>query len=290
MFNETSFNPGAVGSKEYISIHLNGRFQWAGFEGAPATQMLNIHGNVGKNIGVGGSIFNDVTGPSRRTGFNIMGAYNLRLSKNNEHHLGMGLGVSLTQHVLDRDKLKTFLPDDPAIAENLNNRLVPDVNLGFYYTYLDKGFAGFSIRNIVQAKRDLFNFDEKVINPMVRNYYFYGGYNFALPKNWTLKPVAMVRMIDALAVSFDISLIASWNNTVWFGTSYRYQDAVAIMAGAQFSIFKFGYSYDVTLSDVRNYSGGTHEVFLELQIFTKKTAGAGKIPWLKRNRVFSPVI
>ena len=289
MFNEISFNPGATGSKDYVSVHLNARQQWVGFEGAPSTQTLSAHGYVGKNMGVGGTFYNDVTGPSRRTGMSIMSAYRLRLSADKAHTLGMGLGVSFTQHIIDEDRLTTYLPDDPAIVVGYNDRFVPDASVGFYYTFKDAGFAGISARNLLQTNRDLFNFDETVVNPMVRNYHIYGGYNFTLPQNWRLKPTAMVRMIDALAIQWDLSLLASFDNKVWFGGSYRHNDAAVAMAGFQFGVFKLGYGYDFTLSDIQNYSAGSHELFLELQIF-KSPEGGQKVPWLKRNRIYSPSI
>lgn len=287
MFNEASLNAGAVGSKEYTQIHLNGRRQWTGFEGSPTTQTLSANGYLGNNLGMGGMIYNDVTGPSRRTGFSISGAYRMRLSQDNNHYLGMGLGVSLTQHFIDVNRLTTFLPNDPAIQNAYNNQLVPDVNVGFYYTYMDKGFAGISAVNLIQSNRDLFDFNRTFVNPMVRNYYLYGGYKFDLIKKWSLTPTIMFRMIDPLAYQLDVSTIATYNKMFWFGASYRMKDAVCALAGMQFGVFKVGYSYDYTLSDIGDYSNGSHEIFLELQIFPNK--GTNKdVPWLKRNRIYVP--
>jgi type IX secretion system PorP/SprF family membrane protein len=290
MFNPISFNPGAAGSNDYVSIHANVRQQWLGFEGAPSSQTISSHGYLGKNMGIGGSFYNEVTGPSRRTGFQAMGAYRLKLSSDRAHMLGMGLSLSMTQHIIDESRLTTYLPDDPAILKGFNNKMVPDANIGFYYTFKDKGFAGISARNLLQTDVNLFDYEVRIVNPMVRNYYVYGGYNFSLPKKWTLTPTGMFRMIDALAMSFDVSVLANYNNTVWFGGSYRYQDAAVAMAGLQFGQFKFGYSYDFTLSDIKNYSSGSHELFLELQVFGKDKSGSSssKIPWLKRNRIYSP--
>jgi|TARA_R110000737_G_scaffold98184_2_gene132440 type IX secretion system PorP/SprF family membrane protein len=287
MFNESSFNSGAVGSKPYTQIQLNGRRQWSGFQGSPTTQQLSVNGYLGNNLGMGGVIFNDVTGPSRRTGFVLSGAYRLRLSRDNNHKLGMGMGVSLTQHFIDINRLTTFLPNDPAVAEAYNNQLVPDVNAGLYYTFKDKGFAGLSVQNMVQSNRNLFDFNQTFVNPVVRNYYAYGGYKFDLKKKWTLTPTAMVRMIDALAMQFDISTIATYNNLLWIGASFRYKDAVCGLIGVQLGVFKFGYSYDYTLSDIGKYSNGSHEIFLELQLFPKKGVNRN-IQWLKRNRLYTP--
>ncbi|MEY3236279.1 MAG: hypothetical protein RI883_380 [Bacteroidota bacterium] len=289
MFNPISFNPGAAGSNEYVSIHANMRQQWLGFEGAPSTQSLSSHGYLGKNMGMGGSLFNEVTGPSRRTGFQILGAYRLKLSSDRAHMLGLGLGFSMTQHLIDESRLTTYLPDDAAIIKGFNNKLIPDASVGFYYTFKDKAFAGISARNLLQTDVDLFDYEIRVVNPMVRNYYVYGGYNFRLPQKWSLTPTGMFRMIDALAMSFDISLLANFNNKVWFGGSYRYEDAAVAMAGLQFGVFKFGYSYDFTLSDIKNYSSGSHEIFMELQINgNEKSGSSSKTPWLKRNRIYSP--
>jgi type IX secretion system PorP/SprF family membrane protein len=287
MFNETSFNPGAVGSKDYVQIHLNGRRQWTGFEGSPTTQTLTVNGYLGKNLGMGGAVYNDVTGPSRRTGFMLSGAYRLKLSADNNHKIGMGLGVTMTQHLIDVNRLTTYLPDDPALAKAYNNQFVPDVNVGFYYTYKDKAFVGISGKNLIQSKRDLFDFNRTFVNPMVRNYFAFGGYRFDLPKNWSLTPSVMYRMIDALAMQLDVTTVAKYKELVWFGVSYRLKDAVCGLAGFQLGAFKLGYSYDHTLSDIGKYSNGSHEIFLELQIYSKKNSNKN-IPWLKRNRVYIP--
>ena len=92
LFNEMLVNPGATGSKEYIPIQMNFRKQWAGFPGAPTTQSISAHANLGNNFGFGGTLFNDVAGPSRRSGMNINGAYHLQLDKTGDHRLGLGLG------------------------------------------------------------------------------------------------------------------------------------------------------------------------------------------------------
>jgi hypothetical protein len=46
------------------------------------------------------------------------------------------------------------------------------------------------------------------------------------------------------------------------GISYRYQDAVAFMAGLNHMGFRVGVSYDLTLGNLRKVSNGSVEVFL----------------------------
>lgn len=288
LFNEMLVNPGATGSKDYIPVQLSFRKQWVNFPGSPTTQALSSHAAIAKNMGFGGTIFNDVAGPSRRTGMNINGAYHLRLDKRDQHKLGFGLGVSLTQHLIDVNQLDTYLPDDPAVLRGYNNQLVPDANFGLFYRFLDKGYAGLSAHNLVELKRDLYDFQTAFVNPLERTYYFLGGYNFAFGDKWGLKTSTLVQMIETTTTQFDVTAIGVYNNMVWLGASYRHTDAVAVLVGGQAGPFRFGYSYDYTLSDIGDYSQGSHEIFLELQFY--KNDSGSRTPWLKRNRIYSPKI
>ncbi|MBS1941403.1 MAG: type IX secretion system membrane protein PorP/SprF, partial [Bacteroidetes bacterium] len=50
---------------------------------------------------------------------------------------------------------------------------------------------------------------------------------------------------------------------VWIGATYRTEDAVSLMVGYWMKkTFQFGYSYDLTMTNLRNYTSGTHEVML----------------------------
>ena len=286
LFNEMMVNPGATGIKDYVPIQLNYRKQWGNFPGSPTTQFLTANGAVAQNFGIGGALFNDVAGPSRRTGMNFNTAYHLQLDPSRSHILSMGLGVSLTQHLIDVNKLTTYLPDDPAVERGYNNQMVPDANFGVFYHYKNKGYAGLSAYNLVQMNRDLYNFETAVQNTLVRTYYFLGGYNFTLSEKFDLKTSTLVQGIETTTIQFDVTAIAEFKKVVWLGGSYRHTDVVVAMAGGQVGPLKFGYAYDYTLSDIGNYSNGSHEVFIELQI--PYGSDSGRTPWLKRNRIFSP--
>lgn len=288
LFNEMIVNPGATGAKEYIPIQFNFRKQWTSFPGSPTTQLISAHSAIAKKMGFGGVIFNDVSGPSRRTGFNINTAYHLQLDKKNEHRLGLGIGVSVTQHLIDVTKLTTYLPDDPAVLRGYNNQMVPDANFGVFYHFKDKGFAGLSASNLVEIKRDLYNFEVPIYNPLKRTYYLIGGYHFDLGKEFGIKATTLTQMIETGTWQVDGTLLGTYKDLVWLGVSYRHTDAVAFLVGGQAGPFKFGYSYDYTLSDIGKYSSGSHEVFLELQLQRSKTGPA--TPWMQRNRIFKPRI
>ncbi len=289
LFNEMLVNPGATGTKDYIPVQINFRKQWTNFSGAPTTQFASVHAKIYKKMGFGGSLYNDVTGPSRRTGLSINTAYHLQLDRKNYHTLGMGIGLSLSQHIIDVNRLNTYLPDDPAVLKGYNSQFVPDANFGLFYRYKNQGFAGLSAYNLVQMNRDLFNFDQAISNTLRRTYYFIAGYTFPLSSTFDLKTTGLVKGIETGTVQADITALAVFKKQVWLGFSYRHADAVSVLFGAQLGVFKFGYSYDYTLSDIGKYSNGSHEIFLELQL-SKGGSMQSKTPWLKRNRIYSPGI
>lgn len=288
LFNEMLVNPGAAGAKDYVPVQLSYRKQWVNFPGSPTTQSLSSHSMLTNRFAIGGILFNDVAGPSRRTGFNFNTAYHLQLDNRDEHQLGFGLGVSLTQHSIDVDKLTTYLPEDPSVVRGFNNQMVPDANFGVYYHYLDKAYAGISAHNLVELNRDLYDFANPFYNPLERTYYLLGGYNFTLDqrKEWRLKVSTLAQMIETTNFQIDGTLLFEYKKLIWLGSSYRHNDAVVFMIGGQVGPMKLGYSYDYTLSDIGDYSSGSHEVFLEFQIFNN--GSSSKTPWLRRNRIYSP--
>lgn len=290
IFNEMFVNPGATGSKkDYIPVHINFRKQWTSFPGSPTTQSVSCHSEVQKNFGFGGSLYNDNSGPSRRTGININGAYMLKLDGNKKtKFIGFGLGFSLAQHVIDVDKLNTYLPDDPAITRGYNNKLVPDANFGVYFKWKENAFVGLSAYNLVQSNRDFYDFQNPLYNPLARTYYLLAGYDFPTQGKMVYKTSTLIRAIETGTVQFDVTAMGVWNNTIYFGLAYRNLDAVAALIGAQLGQFKFGYSYDYTLSDIGKYSSGSHEFYLELQLYNMP--GSGGRNWFKRSLRYAPKI
>ena len=64
-------------------------------------------------------------------------------------------------------------------------------------------------------------------------------------------------------VEADFNLNVLLANIIWIGGSYRTQDAAVAMVEIQLTRkLRLGYAYDFTLTDVRDYSSGSHEIML----------------------------
>lgn len=278
MLNKFTINPAFAGTQKGIPIHIGVRRQWSAIKEAPATQYLSSNFNLGGGLGAGVTLYNEASGPTRRTGLGLAGAYQFTLFKSGENHHQLSLGASgiLSQHALDKKKLETYLPDDPTIIAAYENQLLPDATFGAYYHNSDKYFVALSISNLIQTKTDIYNIANDVKNNFVRNYYLMAGYNIDVSDIVTIQPTAMLRAIEALPMQFDINTRLIYENKYWIGASYRHQDAIVGMFGLSYSGIELGYSYDVTISNIKTYSNGSHELHLTYRIAPRNGVKGGR--------------
>jgi hypothetical protein len=90
------------------------------------------------------------------------------------------------------------------------------------------------------------------------------GYHLTIDKWNEIIPNIMLRS-DVSATVIDANLTYMWDQKIIAGVTYRHTDAVAPMIGYQHFTpkgmsIKGVYSYDYTLSKIKGYSGGTHEI------------------------------
>ncbi len=272
MMDLSMVNPAVAGSYDFTPISLNYRQQWVGFEGAPITQNLNMHKYIGNNVGLGLSFFNEVTSPTRRTGIQLSFAYHIPLSDDFSKKLSFGLSPVFFQHYLNADLITTDQPNDPAVINGFNNQFCPDANFGVMFTKDNKYYVGLSVFNLLQIRRDLFQLMDQVENPIERSYYFVAGYKFQLNEKFAIEPSGLAQYQFHAPFQFDVNLRGVYADRFGLGASYRYQDAIVYMAFVSFGNFRVGYSYDMTLSDINQYSFGTNEFHVSYRIPNKKAS------------------
>lgn len=278
MVNAFAINPAAAGTKTYAPLVIDVRRQWTGIREAPVGQHISYHTSISKQIGIGGYLFNDVAGPSRRTG--LMVALSSQLKVSREAYLSLGIGASLSQYVFDRDKLVTEEANDPTVFNYTTNLLIPDLSGGLKL-FGQNYHVGLSIFNLLQTKVDLFDVMTPVTNDLQRTMYLTGSYLFSLTSNERLffEPSAVARIMFNAPFTFDINGRLIHSSGVWVGISYRFKDAIAPMIGYSGSRIGISYSYDINTSVLNNYNSGSHEVTLTYKSKNKygnRDFGGGK--------------
>ncbi|MDD2634082.1 MAG: type IX secretion system membrane protein PorP/SprF [Bacteroidales bacterium] len=272
MMDLSTVNPAVAGSYDFTPISLNYRQQWVGFEGAPVTQYFNAHKYMGKNVGLGISLFNELTSPTRRTGMQVSFAYHIPLSEDFSKKLSFGLAPVVFQHYLNASLITTDQPNDPAAESGFNNQFCPDANFGVMFSKNNQYYVGLSVFNLLQIRRDLFQVMDQIENPIERSFYLVGGYQFHVHEDFSIDPSALVQYQINAPFQFDVNLRGVYKNRFGLGVSYRYEDAVVYMAFVSFNNFRVGYSYDMTLSDISMYSFGSNEFHVSYRIPSKSSS------------------
>jgi outer membrane protein OmpA-like peptidoglycan-associated protein len=86
----------------------------------------------------------------------------------------------------------------------------------------------------------------------------------------------MLRTTFIKAPQFELGAKVTYNDFVFGGLSYRNRESVIGLIGLNYKNFVLAYSYDLTLTSIRNYSSGSHEVLFAYQFNNKS-----KTPQLK---------
>lgn len=98
---------------------------------------------------------------------------------------------------------------------------------------------------------------------MRRHYMLTGGYIFNVTENVKLKPSVLFKYIPGAPFQADINFSALFKDMIWLGASFRTGDAVsAILEYQATNSFRVGYGYDFTVSEIRKYSNGSHEIMI----------------------------
>lgn len=270
MMNGFLLNPAMAGSVDYSPIRITARQQWTGIKDAPATYAVSGHTPIGMNMGVGGYIFTDMFGPVSRTG--IQGSYAYHIKINSETNLGFGLSFSAFQYVLDENNLHIIDQGDYVINGGTETVFIPDANFGSYL-YSEKYFVGLAAQQLIQFKINLGDNDNNT-NQMVRHYFITGGYKFSLGEEFDLQPSVLIKGTEKSPFQIDVNLKAFYKRNYWLGVSYRSQDAIIALLGIKIDKYYIGYAFDYTLSNIINYTSGSHEIMIGVNLGEGKNSGS----------------
>lgn len=262
-------NIAAAGQSSLTNVNAFYRNQWLGLERAPVTTLLNIDSKLGfMPGGFGLQFYQDELGNESNTMVKLGYSYSLNPFRSGTI-LSFGTSVSYFNKTLGNNYEWIALEEnDSAIPDEGTSDATVDLDFGIYLHKPKKFYIGLSSTHLLQN-----DFRNISIEPK-RHYYLMGGYNFNLDGDFLVLRTNFLTKTDiaALAVDFNVNLLM--NDMLWAGVSARPGDAIAPVLGFQHRItkkeqisyseqfFRVGYSYDITTSELQNFSSGSHEVFL----------------------------
>lgn len=269
MFNSYVFNPAVAGTNNHYQLRLNSRFQWVGMDDSPQTNSLSYYGpHPRKDMGFGGYIYTDATGPISRNG--LYGSYAYNLKVNSEMRFSMGLSAGMIQNRVDGTRISFLDPSDPIANNNtVASDFSPDASVGLYL-YSTDYHVGFAAHQLFGNTLNLFE-ENTGLNKLKTHFYLTGAYRYHLNFDYSIEPAVIIRGSLPAPPQVDLSLKAYYQNFLWLGLSLRSQDALSILLGyTHENRFHFGYSYDMSFSSIRHYNYGSHEIFLGMRFHPVK--------------------
>jgi len=264
-------NYGAAGR-----VALNYRNQWPGLPGTFRSFGASWDQHIPSiGGGLGASFFSDVAGSGLLTTNTISGVYSYLLPlKKGKLFMRFGLQGSVTNKSLNFNRLKfgdQILPTQGFVLPTgeqkpPNSITYPNFNAGWIMVFL-KFYLGFAAHNVIEPNWSFYQNPDEVLP---RRYTIHTGAVIPLnPRNRfdnsSISPNAlfmMQRNFTQLNLGFYVNkgpLVSG----LWFRQTfgqYKNSDAIIMLIGFRKDRFKFGYSYDFTVSDGRSAIPSSHEI------------------------------
>ena len=296
ILNNYVINPAVAGIENYIDVKISHRHQWVGINDAPVTTYLTIHGPTKKSdyeretatsfhasgenprgraywqdytraephSGLGFTMLNDKTGPLNRFAAYGTYAYHIGISQKTSLSAGISAGVqNMTLNAGKLDFANQFQVDPSVASSGYLNRLNPDINAGLWLYSADY-FVGLAAQQIVPSKLKFSDNTVSVVEGrLVPHMFLSAGYRLFLNDDISFLPSTLIKYVSPTPLSFDLNAKLQYQDFVWAGASYRYNDGFAAMLGININnSLNVGYSYDYTTSVLNRVSRGTHEIVI----------------------------
>ena len=284
--NPLYLNPAFAGTARCPRISMNYRNQWpelgSGFNGGFTTYMAGIDGYIEKaRSGLGILYTGDYIAGGLLSTNKVTASYAFQIKFSKKLGLRIGIEGSFIQRRIKWNEL-TFTDMINPYTGFYNNFDVPNStteatpeklntyggDAGFGLLLFNKVFyTGFSMRNAIMPKESFYNDSESKTPIRIIGH---AGANFNIKHKMDYKYNIFVSPNILFAnqgknFQFNAGLMGGVS-LAYFGTWFRYSlrnpDAFIIVLGLRKGKFRFGYSYDVTISKQVGKTGGSHELSL----------------------------
>jgi len=282
--NPLYLNPAFAGTNRCPRLVMNYRNQWPSLSGSFVTSSVSYDQHV-ETIqgGLGLMVLNDRAAEGTLKTTTVNGIYSYQQAINRKFSIKAGLQATYLQKSLDWSKLTFGDMIDPrkgfiySTADQQRGGAVKAVDfsagiLGFS----DVVYGGFAVHHLNEPNESLIVGTSRL--PM--KYTIHAGAVIPIEKksknaDAKISPNVLYRrqgefqqLNMGLYVNKGPLVAGVWFRGLLFGEKYR--DSFITTIGIQTDVIRFGYSYDVTISELTPSTGGSHEVSLGFNFECRK--------------------
>lgn len=272
-------NTGFIPDGDY-RIGINYRNQWSSVMSIPYKTMsaygdfqtMNKDENSPGWLGVGGLILRDVAGSGNLTSTKIYGSVAYHQTLNSGSLFSLGFNVGWANKRIDVTNLKFpdqfdghFFDSHLPTSVNLdrNNISYLDIQVGGNYAYFPDNNTyfnvGFSSMHVNRPRESFFDEQPGIDNRIpVRHNAFVNG-SFKLNDQWIVNPniyfsyqAKSWELVGGANAHYNLS--GDGEKILIGGLYYRVKDAIIPMIGIGLKDYVFTFTYDATMSTLKNYN------------------------------------
>ena len=262
-FNPLAINPAFAGTQNEFNTSALYRNQWVNLDGAPTTVTFSANSGIrNRPIGLGMVLSMEKIGVHSDFSLYLSYAYRIRWK---EGALSMGLQAGFTQLKSDFNQLTLNNINDPNLS-GVISKLRPNFGTGVFYERKNF-YAGLSIPYLINSKF-FQDGDVQFSDARSKRYYFLVVAKiFDLNERLQVKPETMIRFQEGAPLGIDLNLKFILDQRIGLGGFYRSGDALITTFEFQLNDnLRLGYAYEWTLSNLNQYSRGTHEFMINYRI------------------------
>lgn len=266
------FNPASAGNSEDLKMLALFNQQMVGMPGAWRSFFVSADMPLkwGKtNHGIGMGVRAESIGLSKYTYAGVQYAYKQKIFGG---ILSGGLQIGFVNTSFNADSIYIPVSDyhvqeDEAFPESNASGMGIDINVGLFYMH-KKFYAGIGFTHITRPELQL---EENVYTYIGGMLNFMGGYNIKLNNPlFELKP-SVFYMTDLTNHHLDVTARIEYNTMFNGGISWKMNESVGLLLGANIGRFSLGYSFDYPTTAIQRATSGNHEIVLLYRLKLKKT-------------------
>ena len=273
-FNNYAINPAVSGMYDYYQVNTTIRNQWIGINDAPRTNVISVYGKRNEQVSLGGTVYNDITGPTSKSGGAVSYTYTINVLS--DIRVSLALQGGFTQFKIIKDKQKVADQDDPFFQGGDVVRLLPDATFGLNVVG-KKWYLGIAIPQLLSSELRLMDddqarwYDQTSQNGKLSSQvYLLGAWNYDISSILNLEASTFLKSASGAKTQTDLGLKIKYKELCWLGLNSQLNNNMSSLA-TLFGInlnekYTLGYSYGMPNSDVSTYNSGSHEFMLAIKI------------------------
>ena len=274
--NPLYLNPALTGTKICPRLTLNYRNQWPSIPASFVTYAVSYDRFVeAVSGGVGLMVMSENMADGILTNTQVAGLYSFRVNLSRSLTMNAGLQATYMQNRLNWDKLVfedqllsgiNNVPTQESPPDRLSIGLI-DFSAGLLFGYNEQLYGGVAVNHLSEPDNSFYSNGDSQLDMKITVHAgalvdMRDGIRSGDAENLSLSPNIMYQQQGKFH-QLNLGLYLNMYPFVlgaWFRHNFENPDAVIALIGFQHEKFKVGYSYDYTVSQLTNSTGGAHEV------------------------------